>query len=364
MGETMSSSATSSRKFWTAMAFLAPNILGVLAFVVFPLVFAVLLAFSNWDLRLIFHHQPPVFVGLGNFAMLFKRGDFVRYLGNTLYLMLAIPVSIGASLAAAIMLSKETRGGGGRVWLALILGAVLVASSALLAAIGLGGSAMLILLIGSAAAILLGGITGGSTIYRTLFYCPNFVAGVATYILWQKLYNPQTGPLNSALTPVMTTLTSAVRVMPPALVTAIGWLLLGLMLALLLWAADKLRCMCARRRTRHPLAVPAAGPAAFRPDRRAGLVDAPAAGGGAGRWHTTHHRRPGRRLRRTRQNPARRASSDLSGSALMLALVALTGALTLLGLAALFSYLPEMAAARAGSSPRSGWPATTGPNPR
>ena len=36
-------------------------------------------------------------------------------------------------------------------------------------------------------------------VYRTLFYLPSFTAGVALFILWKKLYNPEFGPINQLI---------------------------------------------------------------------------------------------------------------------------------------------------------------------
>jgi multiple sugar transport system permease protein len=36
-------------------------------------------------------------------------------------------------------------------------------------------------------------------VYRTLFYLPAFTSGVALFILWKKLYNPEFGPINQLL---------------------------------------------------------------------------------------------------------------------------------------------------------------------
>ena len=137
------------------------------------------------------HDEPLKFVGLDNFIRLFTEPGFLQYLGNTLYMMMAIPLGIGASLLAAMMLSKDTRGGGGRVFAWLVSAAILIAAVLLLGGLGLGGTGMTILLAGLLGGVLVAGTLGGNTVYRTLFYAPAFTAGVATYILWKKLYAPQ-----------------------------------------------------------------------------------------------------------------------------------------------------------------------------
>lgn len=97
------SSQKKRRNFYTGIGFLAPNLVGVLTFVVFPVLFAIMLAFTNWDLKRhnIFHPDEPLrFVGLDNFLRLFTEGDFLRFLGNTLFLMMGIPFAIGGALFA------------------------------------------------------------------------------------------------------------------------------------------------------------------------------------------------------------------------------------------------------------------------
>ncbi len=48
-------------------------------------------------------------------------------------------------------------------------------------------------------AILLNQKLKGMAAYRTMFYLPSFTAGVALMILWKNLYNPEFGPINTAI---------------------------------------------------------------------------------------------------------------------------------------------------------------------
>ncbi|MBI1337314.1 MAG: ABC transporter permease subunit [Phycisphaera sp.] len=234
--------ANKRKQLGAAMLFLAPNFLGVLAFTVFPVLFSIMLAFTNWDLRLhnMFKDEPLKFVGLDNFTRLFTEADFTRYLGNTLFMMMGIPFSVGGSLLAAMLLSSDTRGGGGRTWAWLLASGGLVVSVALLAATGLATTGMTILFVGVACGILAMGMLGGVTVYRTLFYTPHFTAGVATFLLWKKLYNPESGPINAALQPVLDTLAGFVNKQPPTAVSGLRWVFLTGVAALLLWAVSKL----------------------------------------------------------------------------------------------------------------------------
>ncbi len=230
------------RALLTGLAFLSPNILGVAVFTVFPVVFSLVMAFSNWDLT---QHNPfkdtrPKFEGLGNFAELVRGWEFLRYFGNTLFFMMGIPVAVAGSLGAAILLSKDTRAGGGRPYVWLLASAGLIAGCVMLALAGTGQTAMVLLIAGAGCGILLLGVTGGLTFYRTLFYTPHFVAGVATFILWKKLYAQQTGPINVALQPVLDGVAGAAQAVGPFF-TALAWLGVVLLLLLLAMGLRRLR---------------------------------------------------------------------------------------------------------------------------
>ncbi|HEY3330817.1 MAG TPA: sugar ABC transporter permease [Capsulimonadaceae bacterium] len=125
-----------------AMGFLMPNFLGFLVFTAGPLIYSLIMSFSNWSL---IRSVPFHWHGLTNFADLFGDFNFHMYFANTVYLMLGIPLSIAGSLAVAILLSQKLK---------------------------------------------------GLTIYRTLFYLPSFTSGVALMILWKALYNPDHGPID------------------------------------------------------------------------------------------------------------------------------------------------------------------------
>ena len=225
------------------MMFLAPNILGFLSFTLLPLVLSLMLAFSNWDLRLhnMFRDEPLKFVGLDNFTRLLGSQDFWRYLGNTLFLMMAIPFGIAGSLFAAVMLSQDLRGGSRRNGWLLVAGAVLVCAAGMLTLLGAGAAAMTLLIGGVAGLILTGGTLGGSTVYRTLFYMPHFTAGVATYILWKKLYSPYSGPINAVLRPTLEQVGGVVNTLPAGLIQSGLWLSVLLVLACLVFGLHRLR---------------------------------------------------------------------------------------------------------------------------
>jgi multiple sugar transport system permease protein len=128
-----------------AVLFLLPNITGFVVFTAGPVIFSLVVSFSNWNLQ---QTVPFQWVGLKNYVEMFHTEDFWLYFINTGYLMLAMPVSIAGSLILAMLLSQKVR---------------------------------------------------GTVIYRTLYYLPSFTSGVALLILWKALYNPEFGPVNAAI---------------------------------------------------------------------------------------------------------------------------------------------------------------------
>ncbi len=139
------------KELFTSLAFLMPNFLGFLIFTAGPVVFSLIVAFTNWNLQ---QTVPFRFNGLTNFNHLFHDPQFWVYFAITIYFLLGIPISIAGSLILAILLSQKLK---------------------------------------------------GITAYRTMFYLPSFTAGVALMILWKNLYNPDFGPINAALSTIANT---------------------------------------------------------------------------------------------------------------------------------------------------------------
>ena len=232
------------RQLATGLAFLAPNILGFLAFTLLPLGVSLVLAFSNWDLKLHnqFHAESIRLVGWENFRRLLHEPDFWKFLGNTLFLMMGIPFATAGSLGLALLLSRDLSGGSRRVWAMLLGLAGLLGSATLLALLGAGATSMTVLLAAMAGGILILGLGAGPTVYRTLLYLPSFTAGVAVFILWKKLFNSNTGPINQALTPLLDAVSHVVRALPAGLVSCGLWVCVGAGLLLLGLGLRRLRC--------------------------------------------------------------------------------------------------------------------------
>lgn len=137
-----------------ACLFLLPNIIGFLVFTAWPVVASALLSFTSWDLL-----SPPQWVGLDNFVELlgFSKGPvgweandpyFWKYLWNTLFLLLNLPLTIMGALGLAILLNQKL---------------------------------------------------AGRYFYRLIFFLPSILAGVAIFYLWRFIYNPDFGLFNAVL---------------------------------------------------------------------------------------------------------------------------------------------------------------------
>lgn len=142
------------RQWLAGYLFILPNFIGFLIFTLFPVFASFVLSFCKWDL-----FSDYSFAGFENFVRLlgvhlengryvFNSSDFWKYAFNTLFFMLAIPVSMALSLILAMVMNQKFIG---RVF------------------------------------------------YRTIFFLPSITAGVALYILWKWIYNPDYGLINTFL---------------------------------------------------------------------------------------------------------------------------------------------------------------------
>lgn len=131
--------------FWAAF-FLAPSLIGLLVFMVGPILSSLGLAFSSWDPLL-----PSTFnfVGLENFTALLGDDKFWAALGHTFaYLAGYIPLVLITGLGAALLLNRR-----------------LV----------------------------------GQSLFRAAFFTPVISAWVAVALLWTWIFNPQYGLVNFLL---------------------------------------------------------------------------------------------------------------------------------------------------------------------
>jgi len=91
--------------------FVAPALLVIAVFFFLPIVAALLISLTDFDIYALADLANLRFVGFGNYLKLLQTPSFWQALGNTLYFVAAgVPLSIGASLGAALLLhSRLTR---------------------------------------------------------------------------------------------------------------------------------------------------------------------------------------------------------------------------------------------------------------
>ena len=94
------------QKWGWVLFFLAPSLLGMLAFIVLPIISSLWYAFNDWNLL-----SPPEFIGLANFQELLADDAFWRALGYTLRFIVAyVPAVFLLGLALALFLNQKLRG--------------------------------------------------------------------------------------------------------------------------------------------------------------------------------------------------------------------------------------------------------------
>lgn len=121
--------------------FISPWIIGFLIFTAGPMVASIGISFARWELLL-----PPEFIGTANWTSMFKDALFWQSLKVTaIYTVFNVPVSLVASFALALLMNTRVR---------------------------------------------------GITIFRTFFYLPSLVSGVAVAMLWMWILNPSFGLAN------------------------------------------------------------------------------------------------------------------------------------------------------------------------
>ncbi|WP_309065651.1 carbohydrate ABC transporter permease [Microbacterium sp.] len=131
------------REHLAAAAFIAVPVLGFLIFIAYPLLFAVYASFTKWN-----GLSEPVFNGLDNYVDMAGDRYFWQAMGNTLFMMIGIPIGLVISLLLALALNRRMR---------------------------------------------------GTTFFRTVYYVPVISSLAAVAILWQWAYNGDFGLVNQVL---------------------------------------------------------------------------------------------------------------------------------------------------------------------
>ncbi|MDR3353502.1 MAG: sugar ABC transporter permease [Synergistaceae bacterium] len=89
----------------TPYIMVAPAILTLCVFVVYPILYMIWLSAFRWDMI-----GPKIYVGLGNFLDLFSNQDFYVVMGNTfMFVFFSVSISIVLALLLAIYLKAKTK---------------------------------------------------------------------------------------------------------------------------------------------------------------------------------------------------------------------------------------------------------------
>ena len=121
--------------------FASPWIVGFLMLTAGPMLYSVWLSFNRWNVL-----QPAEYVGLCNYAYAMKDQRFWHALSNTAaYAFVSVPLGQCVALTLAVLLNQRVR---------------------------------------------------GQAFFRTVFYLPSIIAGVATAMVWTLLLHPDAGAVN------------------------------------------------------------------------------------------------------------------------------------------------------------------------
>jgi multiple sugar transport system permease protein len=161
------------REILTFYILIAPWIIGFLAFTLGPMARSLQLSFMSWNMM-----QPAQWIGTANFERIFT-GD--RYFFHSLrvtatFALGSVPLRLAFSLCIALLLRN---------------------------------------------------ILKGVKIFRTIYYVPVIISGVAVMVLWMHMFNPVTGLINQVINPIISLADTVLRFFGSyALegVTGPGWL--------------------------------------------------------------------------------------------------------------------------------------------
>lgn len=130
-------------RIW-GVIFVAPQMLGAAVFMAFPILFSMVLSFSEWNFA-----GSPKLIGLDNYRVIFSHPTFYTSIVNTLFFVaIVVPATLVFSLTFAMLLDHKIV---------------------------------------------------GRTLFRSLYFLPNVTSSVAVSLVWVWIYNPDFGMLNGLL---------------------------------------------------------------------------------------------------------------------------------------------------------------------
>ena len=127
-----------------AYAFISPWLIGFVIFTVGPMLASLYFSFTDYDIV-----SSPVWIGLTNYITLFRDKLFWHSLGITFkFALIALPLNLIISYLIAVLLNQNI---------------------------------------------------AGRNIWRTVYFLPSVIAGVAVALLWGRIFDPKYGMLNPFL---------------------------------------------------------------------------------------------------------------------------------------------------------------------
>jgi multiple sugar transport system permease protein len=132
------------KEAWAGWMFASPWMIGFICFTGGPIFCSLVMSFCTYDAM-----KPSHFVGVRNYHEMFTSQPlFWKALWNTVYMVIGVPLGMAFGLGVAMLLDAKVK---------------------------------------------------GLSFYRTLFYMPSIVPGVASALLWLLIFNPNNGILNWAM---------------------------------------------------------------------------------------------------------------------------------------------------------------------
>lgn len=134
------------REDLTGYAFIAPTLIGLFAFTLFPILASFVLSFTNWNFIAGFSKMK--FVGWDNFIKLMSDSIFIKSLENNLILLFVVPITLALSLMLAVVIDKKIF---------------------------------------------------FKDVFKTIYFIPYISSIVAVAVVFQVLFHPDYGPINQTL---------------------------------------------------------------------------------------------------------------------------------------------------------------------
>lgn len=132
------------RQNLVAYAFILPNFIGLFVFTLLPVLFVFFLSVTKWDSA-----NPIQFVGFSNFTRMISDSTFNISLYNTFYYAIGtVPITAATALGLALILNTKIK---------------------------------------------------GRNLFRTVFFFPYVASLIAAVVVWNMLFHPDMGPVNSLL---------------------------------------------------------------------------------------------------------------------------------------------------------------------